>query len=73
MVVGGRELIDTLWNVNFSRRLAPALIHQELIDTLWNVNLAMKSLCWATDFRINRYIMECKCYLAGFALPASGN
>ena len=32
------ELIDTLWNVNFSRRLAPALIRQELIDTLWNVN-----------------------------------
>ena len=24
----------------------------ELIETLWNVNLAMKSLCWATDFEL---------------------
>ena len=39
MVAGGRELIDTLWNVNeFSSEQSP--IHQisELIDTLWNVN-----------------------------------
>ena len=38
MVVGGRELIDTLWNVNFPPFI---LINQrqfELIDTLWNVN-----------------------------------
>ena len=34
-------------------------IHRELIDTLWNVN---KDGCEyvAVDFRINRYIMECK-------------
>ena len=39
MVVGGRELIDTLWNVNpFSVEL-PSQIHLELIDTLWNVNI----------------------------------
>ena len=38
MVVGGRELIDTLWNVN--KRLLPKVIiaSMELIDTLWNVN-----------------------------------
>ena len=40
MVVGGRELIDTLWNVNPT----PADILEcasklELIDTLWNVNV----------------------------------
>ena len=39
MVAGGRELIDTLWNVNES---APA--------------------DWVEQLRINRYIMECKCY-----------
>ena len=38
MVVGGRELIDTLWNVNSA--LIALTISQvlELIDTLWNVN-----------------------------------
>ena len=38
MVVGGRELIDTLWNVNnvVTSRLAGEKV--ELIDTLWNVN-----------------------------------
>ena len=38
MVVGGRELIDTLWNVNIvicNFELARLV---ELIDTLWNVN-----------------------------------
>ena len=39
MVVGGRELIDTLWNVN-NLSCLPLLRHNwELIDTLWNVNL----------------------------------
>ena len=38
MVVGGRELIDTLWNVNH-RMYSPVLQDKsELIDTLWNVN-----------------------------------
>ena len=38
MVVGGRELIDTLWNVN--TRTLKMLLRKtlELIDTLWNVN-----------------------------------
>ena len=38
MVVGGRELIDTLWNVNLHPEslFLPYLL--ELIDTLWNVN-----------------------------------
>ena len=41
MVVGGRELIDTLWNVNKNLdRLQEAYLH-ELIDTLWNVNVKL--------------------------------
>ena len=38
MVVGGRELIDTLWNVNEACTAGRGEIYQELIDTLWNVN-----------------------------------
>ena len=40
MVVGGRELIDTLWNVNCNDFYNARLAGIELIDTLWNVNLA---------------------------------
>ena len=32
----------------------------ELIDTLWNVNLCMMPYSCHAEFRINRYIMECK-------------
>ena len=39
MVVGGRELIDTLWNVNSFVKIFLFLNLFELIDTLWNVNL----------------------------------
>ena len=38
MVVGGRELIDTLWNVNIFNTYH-SWLRQELIDTLWNVNM----------------------------------
>ena len=38
MVVGGRELIDTLWNVNKAFRRRSVGNISELIDTLWNVN-----------------------------------
>ena len=38
MVAGGRELIDTLWNVNQNNKKAPVETSAELIDTLWNVN-----------------------------------
>ena len=38
MVVGGRELIDTLWNVNNSSLVITFPPSGELIDTLWNVN-----------------------------------
>ena len=39
MVVGGRELIDTLWNVNIISLTSVRVYAIELIDTLWNVNL----------------------------------
>ena len=38
MVVGGRELIDTLWNVNGKMTKKEIMEIKELIDTLWNVN-----------------------------------
>ena len=38
MVAGGRELIDTLWNVNEEMTEVEKLRAEELIDTLWNVN-----------------------------------
>ena len=38
MVAGGRELIDTLWNVNHIKGLYNRKHFRELIDTLWNVN-----------------------------------
>ena len=39
MVAGGRELIDTLWNVNYNLTILDKMIlNYELIDTLWNVN-----------------------------------
>ena len=38
MVVGGRELIDTLWNVNKICAKWHKNKERELIDTLWNVN-----------------------------------
>ena len=59
MVVGGRELIDTLWNVNVETSALPSRMELELIDTLWNVN-AFLTNSHALFIRINRYIMECK-------------
>lgn len=38
MVAGGRELIDTLWNVNFPFPHPQKMKRKELIDTYWNVD-----------------------------------
>ena len=35
----GKELIDTLWNVNTKHCLVCRRKRRELIDTLWNVNV----------------------------------
>ena len=43
MVAGGRELIDTLWNVNPYGINYQSNGRKELIDTLWNVNHIRKS------------------------------
>ena len=59
MVAGGRELIDTLWNVNAKKLGRIVRGAFELIDTLWNVNQYLFLLS-ASAIRINRYIMECK-------------
>ena len=45
MVVGGRELIDTLWNVNTCFNLSMQPVTFELIDTLWNVNSMILYSC----------------------------
>ena len=58
MVVGGRELIDTLWNVNVTRSMAwsnTTRINRYIMEC--------KSYTLNSDQikkRINRYIMECK-------------
>ena len=44
MVVGGRELIDTLWNVNLRASQFEHKHLKELIDTLWNVNTISPSV-----------------------------
>ena len=59
MVVGGRELIDTLWNVNMIWATHVLQWRSELIDTLWNVNMLLQPRTMLAG-RINRYIMECK-------------
>ena len=54
------ELIDTLWNVNYIVCSFKDSLNFELIDTLWNVNYYGGSWRLPNQFRINRYIMECK-------------
>ena len=44
----------------FQPATAESLI--ELIDTLWNVNDRQIKEIGDIAFRINRYIMECKCH-----------
>ena len=41
MVVGGRELIDTLWKCKIEEERLQRIVCPELIDTLWNVNFAL--------------------------------
>ena len=42
-LLGGCELIDTLWNVNTARIVCPPSTPLELIDTLWNVNFLLRT------------------------------
>ena len=55
-----KELIETLWNVNYARLYLGYLLSLELIETLWNVNPeVLRELEEMVD-RINRNIVECK-------------
>ena len=54
------ELIETLWNVNYSVALRQTSKICELIETLWNVNKAALIESPAQKYGINRNIVECK-------------
>ena len=60
MVVGGRELIDTLWNVNEPEPVynfnQPYGINRYIMECKFYSSLKRHS----AQIRINRYIMECK-------------
>ena len=59
MVVGGRELIDTLWNVN-DKVIGELIGQSEGINRyIMECKCVCLSLCWSAT-GINRYIMECK-------------
>ena len=42
-IIGIRELIETLWNVNNKKAKEISDRLQELIETLWNVNTGISS------------------------------
>ena len=52
MVAGGRELIDTLWNVNHFIRKVYQVLRLELIDTLWNVNSRLRHFKLMLNFEL---------------------
>ena len=54
------ELIETLWNVNYSSANSFAVVVLELIETLWNVNHVLSTQVLFPVLRINRNIVECK-------------
>ena len=60
MVVGGRELIDTLWNVNNTgskyHSNPNCRINRYIMECKLNIGYLFLNYC----IRINRYIMECK-------------
>ena len=59
MVVGGRELIDTLWNVN-SVNLASLFLKNRINRYIMECKLFKTGGGKLRERRINRYIMECK-------------
>ena len=54
------ELIDTCWNVNSVLMDSWEFGAVELIDTCWNVNQPIPLTKRIRDYRINRYMLECK-------------
>ena len=60
MVAGGRELIDTLWNVNeeyFLGREYYQRINRYIMECKW---IDETKAQYGISDGINRYIMECK-------------
>ena len=59
MVVGGRELIDTLWNVNTTPTLATSENYLGINRYIMECKLT-RIIRGCANWGINRYIMECK-------------
>ena len=69
MVVGGRELIDTLWNVN-PRFLPEHQNHWFRINRyIMECKFSKADLADLRENGINRYIMECKYVCIFFITP----
>ena len=53
-------LIDTWWNVNENTIVQEIDLSIVLIDTWWNVNV-YRTKRSSSNFRFNRYMVECEC------------
>ena len=62
MVVGGRELIDTLWNVNLFEKMEKIFAERGINRYIMECKLNHGSKSYRCFNRINRYIMECKSF-----------
>ena len=60
MVVGGRELIDTLWNVNVLNLSTVFVVAAGINRYIMECKYIPAKTVIATPVGINRYIMECK-------------
>ena len=63
MVVGGRELIDTLWNVNYIGGDYYKLVNKGINRYIMECKFRSRRCYFRSDYRINRYIMECKLHI----------
>ncbi len=53
-------LIETLWNVKYSKFTVKEKTYAVLIETLWNVKKINSIYYFEPGGRINRNIVECK-------------
>ena len=68
MVAGGRELIDTLWNVNFIG-VKKSLLKSRINRYIMECKQIRQMIQTINTFRINRYIMECKLFITSVHEP----
>ena len=67
MVAGGRELIDTLWNVNpYTAR--KEFLTQRINRYIMECKFSRGREVWKSETGINRYIMECKWETVSFLM-----